>query len=162
MTLGVTSQRPSTPAQPTPRSNSTARLVRLWGWSRFVVVVGDVGRSVAQSVEVTPKRSKERGWQESETPGTESQNESETRETESQKVQSTWPARMRLDDVKASGNLHTKSSRPGLSSAARQSAGFWHPVDLACSSVAGRVKASGSPVELACLIQRDRTSEVFW
>ena len=37
-----------------------------------------------------------------------------------------------------------QSSRPGL------------------SSVTGRVKASGSPVELACLSQRDRTSEVFW
>ena len=37
-----------------------------WGWSRFSCggffqVVGQVGRSVAQSVEVTPKRSIERG-----------------------------------------------------------------------------------------------------
>ena len=38
----------------------------------------------------------------------------------------------------------TKSSRPGL------------------SSVTGQVKASGSPVELACSTQRERTSEVFW
>ena len=37
-----------------------------------------------------------------------------------------------------------KSSRPGL------------------SSVAGHVKASGSPVELACVTQRFRTSGVFW
>ena len=77
--------------------NSTARLVILWGWSRFPVcglslVVGDVGRSVAQSVEVTPKRSKERGGRSQRLQGQSPKNESETRETEAQKVQSTWPA----------------------------------------------------------------------
>ena len=38
----------------------------------------------------------------------------------------------------------SKSSRPGL------------------SSETGQVKASGSPVVLACVTQRHRTSEVFW
>ena len=40
--------------------------------------------------------------------------------------------------------VRTKTSRPGL------------------SSVTGRVKASGSPVVLACPTQRERRSEVFW
>ena len=87
----------------------------------FFQVVGLVGRSVAQSVEVTPKGFKDRGER-------------------SQRLQGQSPQtsqRLERQSLK-------KSSRPGL------------------SSVAGQVKASGSPVELACLIQRERTSEVFW
>ena len=75
-------------------------------------------RSVAQSVDVTPKRSKERGgW--------------------SQRLQGQSPEKRVRDSrdrvgqpkavgrVKASGNLYTKSSRPGLSSEDRTSEGFW-------------------------------------
>ena len=118
------------------------------GWSRFPVigffqVVGQVGRSVAQSVEVTPKRSTERGgWSrrlQGRSPKTNQRLERQSLEKSSRPGQPKAVGR-----VKASGNLYTKSSRPGL------------------SSVAGQVKAPGSPVELACLIQRDRTSEVFW
>ena len=61
---GVTPQRPCTPAQPPLQLHCPSG--GHWGWSKFLVVgfsqvVGQVGRSVAQSVEVTPKMSKERG-----------------------------------------------------------------------------------------------------
>ena len=65
MTMHTQHKRPSTPAQPPPHCNSTARRVRLWGWSRFpsfwVVsqVVGEAGRSVVQSVEVSTNKIRE-------------------------------------------------------------------------------------------------------
>ena len=91
-------------ATATKHTSTTATALQLhfasgshWGWSRFSCggffqVVGQVSRSVAQSVEVTPKRSKERGGRSQRLQGQSPQNESETRETESQKVQSTWSA----------------------------------------------------------------------
>ena len=134
---GVTPQRPSTPAQPPPHCGSTAlRVVTGVGHGFLVVgffqVVGQVGRSVALSVEVTPKRSKDRGgW-------------SQRLQGQSLKKSSRLGQPKAVGRVKPSGNLYTKSSRPGL------------------SSETGQVKTSGSPVELACLIQRERTSEGFW
>ena len=85
--------------------------------------------------DVTPNKSlKEEGWKhkESETPGTESPKESATLETE----------------VSEASELQ---SPVDLACPMRQeSEGFWRPVDLACPVMTGRVKASGSPVELAC------------
>ena len=144
--MGVTSQRPSTPAQPPPHCNFTAlRVVTGVGQGFPVVgffqVVGQVGRSVAQSVEVTPKRSKERGGRGQRLHG-QGPKTSQRLERQSLKKSSRLGQPKAVGRVKASGNLCTKSSRPGLPSAA------------------GRVKAS--PVGLACLIQQNRTSEVFW
>ena len=70
---------------------------------------------MAQSVEVTPKRSKERGGRSQRLQGQSPQNESETKSP------------VDFGQPKAVGT----------------SEGFW-------------------AVELACLIQRERTSEVFW
>ena len=93
---GVTPQRPSTPAQPPPHCNSTALRVVTGVCLSFPVVgffqvVGLVGRSVAQSVEATPKGSKDRGeW--SQRLQEQSPKTSQRLERQSQKVQSTWPA----------------------------------------------------------------------
>ena len=109
----------------------------------FFQVVGQVGRSAAQSVVVTPKRSNDRdGW--SQRLQGQSPKTSQRLERQSLKKSSRPGQPKAVGRVKASGNLYTKSSRPGL------------------SSETGQVKASGSPVELACVTQRHRTSEVFW
>ena len=92
-------------ATATKHTGTTATALQLhctsgshWGWSRFPVVsffqvVGQVGRSVAQLVEVTPNRCKDRGgW--------------------SQRLQEQCPKTSQILERQSL----KKSSRPGLSS----------------------------------------------
>ena len=131
-------------ATATKHTSTTATALQLhctsgshWGWSRFscggfFLVVGQVGRSVAQSVDVTPKRPKARGWRSQRLQGQSPKNESETRETKSQKssrpglssgtgqvkasgAQSTWPVQ-----CGRTSEGFWKSSRTGLSHPARE------------------------------------------
>ena len=134
--MGVTSQRPSAPAQPPPQCNSTARPVILWGWSRFPVcglslVVGDVGRSVAQSVEATPKRSKERSGRSQRLQG-QSPKTRQRLERQSLKKSSRPGQPKAVGRVKASDNFAHKVQSTWPVQCGRTSEGFWHPVDLAC------------------------------
>ena len=94
--------------------------------------MGQTGRSVAQSVEVTPKRFKERERLQGQSPTTSQRLERQSLTKSSRPGQPKAVGR-----VKASGNLYKKYSRPGLSSAA------------------GQVKASG-PVDLACPVWQDK------
>ena len=87
------------------------------------LVVGDVGRSLAQSVEVSPTRSKEGG-------GHAKGSQRLPRDRVS-KSPVDLASRKRVGGVKASGNLHKVQSTWPVQ-CGRTSEGFWHPVHLAC------------------------------
>ena len=96
---------------------------------------------MAQLVEVTPKRSKERCGRSQRLQGQSPKNESGL-ERQSLKRSSRPGQPKAVRRVKASSNLYTKSSRLGL------------------SGETGQVKASGA--QSSCPVQCGRTSEGFW
>ena len=107
-----------------------------WGWSRFSCgglfqVVGQVGGSVALSVEVTPKRSKERCGSSQRLQGQSPKTSQRLERQSLKKVQSTWPAESGwtsegfwqfVQKVQSTWSVRWD----------RTSEGFCRPVDLAC------------------------------
>ena len=85
----------------------------------FFLVVGQEGRSVTQSVEVTPKRSKSGVSGVRDSRDRVPKRVRDSRDKVSKKSsRHAWPKA--VGQVKASGNLNTKPSRPGLSSGTGQ------------------------------------------